>query len=188
MSYHLNISTGLIDEALYYPSPNFDERKDVQDISLIVIHSISLPPDQFEGNAVIDFFQNNLDKHAHPYYLTIKEFKVSTHLFIRRDGSLIQFVPLHKRAWHAGKSEFAGRSHCNDFSIGIELEGSDTIPYTSAQYKNLSAICLLLMQQYDKINHDHVVGHSDIAPGRKTDPGTAFDWNLFWQLLKKESS
>jgi AmpD protein len=154
-------------------SPNFDERPAGCEINLLVIHNISLPPDEFESNGVIELFTNRLDPETHPYYETLLGLKVSTHFFIRRDGELIQFVPCEKRAWHAGESCWKGRSRCNDFSIGIELEGSDTAPFTDPQYEALVALTRVLQQTYPIID---VAGHSDIAPGRKTDPGPYFDW------------
>jgi len=142
-------------------------------IELIVIHNISLPPGVFDGDAVIQLFTNRLDWEAHPYYQSIRGIQVSAHFFIRRDGSLIQFVPCTLRAWHAGVSSWCQRERCNDFSIGIELEGSDDTPFTEAQYATLIPLLHALKQTYP-INS--VVGHSDIAPGRKTDPGVCFDW------------
>lgn len=185
MTYQVDWVTGLVTPATYFESPNYDERTAASEIELIVVHGISLPPNQFTGDAVINFFQNKLDPAAHPYFAQIAHLKVSSHLFIRRDGSLIQFVPLHKRAWHAGQSEFAGRSQCNDFSIGVELEGADDIPYAEEQYHALADLCTTLKQHYAKITEECIVGHSDISPGRKTDPGPAFDWDYFKKLLKK---
>jgi AmpD protein len=185
MQFQVDCITGLITPAAYFESPNQDERAEGTEIDLIVIHGISLPPNQFQGDAVINFFQNKLDPTAHPYFAQIADMKVSAHLFIRRDGTLIQFVPLHKRAWHAGQSEFNGRSRCNDFSIGIELEGADDIPYAPEQYTILADLCITLKQHYAKITRERIVGHSDISPGRKTDPGSAFNWNFFRNLLKK---
>lgn len=185
MAFHLDNKTGLITPATYIESPNHDERPDRLDINLIVVHGISLPPKYFHGDAVSDFFQNKLDITAHPYFKQIAHLKVSAHLFIRRDGQLIQFVPLHQRAWHAGESAFADRTRCNDFSIGIELEGDDDIPYPLKQYTVLVDLCITLKQQYAKITTERIVGHSDISPGRKTDPGPAFDWNFFRNLLER---
>lgn len=183
MGYVIDKQSGLLIPAKYIESPNQDDRRDVSDIDLVVIHGISLPPYQFDGDAVTAFFQNKLDSHAHPYFAEIAHLKVSSHLFIRRDGELLQFVPFHKRAWHAGVSEFAGRANCNDFSIGIELEGADDIPYTLLQYTALADICILLKQSYDRITDNRITGHSDIASGRKTDPGDAFKWDFFRELL-----
>jgi AmpD protein len=154
-------------------SPNHDARPAGCAIELIVIHNISLPPGMFDGNAVTELFTNQLDWDAHPYYQGIRGIKVSAHFFIRRDGSLIQFVPCTQRAWHAGVSSWQGCERCNDFSIGIELEGTDELPFTDAQYATLIPLVRQLKKTYPIRD---VVGHSDIAPGRKTDPGPCFDW------------
>lgn len=164
---------GMLEGVRYIPSPNCDERPVGYSVELLVIHSISLPPREFGGAGVIDFFTNRLDFEAHPYYRTIKELQVSAHFLICRDGEIIQFVPCAKRAWHAGVSEWCGRACCNDFSIGVELEGSDFEPYTDAQYAALADLTSALRAAYPIID---AVGHSDIAPGRKTDPGPCFDW------------
>lgn len=162
-------------------SPNFDERPaECGAISLLVIHNISLPPEVFTGDGVVEFFTNKLDPEAHPYYQTLRGLQVSTHFFIRRDGETIQFVPCEKRAWHAGESCWQGRSRCNDFSIGIELEGSDTTPFTDTQYQALAALTRALQKTYPITD---IVGHSDIAPGRKTDPGPCFDWDRYRTAL-----
>ncbi len=164
---------GLLSEARFIPSPNFDARPEGSAVQLIVIHNISLPPEQFGGPGVIELFTNQLDPTAHPYYEIIKDFKVSSHFFIRRDGALIQFVPCTQRAWHAGASAWRGRERCNDFSIGVELEGTDTAPFTDAQYAVLNPLTAALRAAYPI---QDIKGHSDIAPGRKTDPGPCFDW------------
>lgn len=164
---------GLLQGARYIPSPNVDARPEGCAVNLIVIHNISLPPDQFGGPGVIELFTNQLNPSEHPYYETIKDFKVSSHFFIRRDGELIQFVPCTQRAWHAGASTWCGRERCNDFSIGIELEGSDTTAFTEAQYATLNQLNAALQAAYPI---QDIKGHSDIAPGRKTDPGPGFDW------------
>ncbi len=166
-------SNGLLSGARYIPSPNCDARPDNCEANLIVIHNISLPPDAFGGPGVIELFTNRLDPSAHPYYATIQGLRVSAHFFIRRDGELIQFVPCTQRAWHAGASSWRGRERCNDFSIGIELEGSDTTPFTEAQYARLLRLIPALKAAYPVIG---ITGHADIAPGRKTDPGPYFDW------------
>lgn len=158
----------------FIASPNFNQRQAEQDISLIVIHGISLPPRQFGGDGVEKLFCNQLNPNEHVYYQQIYQLKVSAHLYIKRTGEMIQFVPFNQRAWHAGQSEFEGRCACNDFSIGIELEGCDDIAYTDIQYRQLNQVIAVLKQHYPKIKN--VVGHSDIAPGRKTDPGECFDW------------
>lgn len=158
------------------PSPNFDARPAGETVRLIVVHAISLPPAQFGGPGVLQLFTNTLDPAAHPYYATIQHLRVSAHFFIRRDGELIQFVHPDLRAWHAGASCWNGRERCNDFSIGIELEGCDWQPFEEVQYRCLVRLLRLLMKTWPVIDAERVVGHSDIAPGRKTDPGPHFDW------------
>ncbi len=153
-------------------SPNFSKR--TAEIDMLVIHNISLPPSEFGGRYIEDFFQNQLDPSAHPYFASIQHLKVSSHLLIKRNGECIQFVDFADKAWHAGVSSYRGRDNCNDFSIGIELEGADDIAYTEAQYQQLNKILADLCQQYPI---KYIVGHSDIAPGRKTDPGCAFNWS-----------
>lgn len=181
---HIDSHSGLLKEAEYSHSPNFDERPDEGIIDLLVIHGISLPPGEFGSNDVKALFTNTLDPNKHPYFQTIAELKVSSHLFIRRNGEIMQFVPFGQRAWHAGRSQFENRENCNDFSIGIELEGTDTLAYTQVQYQQLAQAVVAIMQAYPLINEQRIVGHSDIAPGRKTDPGESFDWFYFRQLLK----
>ena len=154
-------------------SPNFDARPEGERVSLIVIHAISLPPDAFGGPGVIELFTNRLDPFAHPYYVDIHRLRVSSHFFIRRDGELIQFVPTECRAWHAGVSTWQGRERCNDFSLGIELEGCDTQPFDERQYVALEVLLRRLARRYPGCD---IAGHSDIAPGRKSDPGPFFDW------------
>ena len=161
-------------------SPNWDERPDDCAIELVVIHNISLPPGEFGGDGVIELFGNRLDPAAHPYYREIHQLRVSAHFFIRRDGELIQFVPCAKSAWHAGVSEWQGRARCNDFSIGIELEGTDDLPFEPAQYAALNQLLQALYQAYPV---RAVTGHSDIAPDRKTDPGPCFNWQ---QVIRPE--
>ena len=163
-------------------SPNCSSREKGE-ISLLVIHNISLPPGKFGGGHVEEFFQNILDPQAHPYFDEIKELKVSSHLFIDRDGSITQFVPFDKKAWHAGVSNFNGRENCNEFSIGIELEGTDELEYTQEQYDTLVEVSRELMVSYPLITKGNIVGHCDIAPGRKTDPGETFDWDLYLSRL-----
>jgi len=176
-------TTSLLMDVLYVPSPNCDARPDQSDISLVVVHNISLPPGEFGGHYIEQFFTNRLDASAHPYFETIADLRVSAHLLIRRNGEVIQFVPFEKRAWHAGESCFQDQSCCNDFSIGIELEGSDEEPFTQAQYTQLSELIACLMQHYPGLSRDRITGHSDIAPQRKTDPGPAFEWSkLFHEL------
>lgn len=161
-------------------SPNHDERPVGTGVDLIVIHAISLPPDSFGGPGVEQLFTNTLDPAEHPYYESIQTLRVSAHFFIRRDGSLVQFVPVDKRAWHAGVSSWRGRERCNDFSIGIELEGCDCMAFRVEQYECLAKLARSLQQHFPGSD---VCGHSDIAPGRKTDPGPCFDWPRFSALL-----
>ena len=163
-------------------SPNFSDRLS-EEISLLVIHNISLPPGQFGNNFVDQFFTNKLDPNKDPYFEEIYEMKVSSHLFIDREGLLTQFVPFDRAAWHAGVSEFKGRDNCNEFSIGIELEGTDDLEYSSNQYKTLIEVTKALMEAYPNISVSNIVGHKDIAPVRKTDPGEAFDWDLYKSSL-----
>ncbi|TAH43960.1 MAG: 1,6-anhydro-N-acetylmuramyl-L-alanine amidase AmpD [Betaproteobacteria bacterium] len=164
---------GWLASARRIPSPNFDARPGGEPPSLIVVHAISLPPDQFGGPGVEQLFTNTLDADEHPYYAAICHLRVSAHFFIRRDGELIQFVSTDERAWHAGASSWDGRERCNDFSIGIELEGCDTMPFEPEQYRRLAGLLEILQASYPI---RAVVGHADIAPGRKTDPGPCFDW------------
>lgn len=173
---HIDPSTGLLDAARYVPSPNCDDRPEGMPVDLLIIHNISLPPGEFGGPYIEQLFTNCLAPGAHPYFEAICHLQVASHLLIRRTGEIIQFVPFHKRAWHAGESAFAGRTRCNDFSIGIELEGADDIPFEAGQYDRLIEISRNLLQTYPGITSDRIVGHSDVAPGRKTDPGPAFDW------------
>jgi len=172
----LDLKTGLIDTARQQASPNCDERPDASDISLIVIHAISLPPGEFGGSGIDELFTNQLDPEEHPYYQDIFKLEVSSHLLIRRDGELVQYVPLHRRAWHAGQSSYQNRDCCNDFSIGIELEGTDELPYETRQYDVLNQLIDLLCASYERLDRGSIVGHCDIAAGRKTDPGESFDW------------
>jgi len=172
----MNIFQHRIDTATFKSSPNYDQRPDAEDISLLVIHCISLPPEQFGGDYIERLFCNCLPKDEHPYFRDIHHLRVSAHLLIRRDGSLIQFVPFDQRAWHAGQSQFQGRERCNDFSIGIELEGSVNQGFTEAQYQRLIEASKLLLAHYPRLQPTSIVGHSDIAPGRKDDPGPFFDW------------
>jgi AmpD protein len=175
--------TGRLPEARWCPSPNFGPRPDDASVSLLVVHNISLPPGQFGGPEIEDFFCNRLDHTAHPYFETIAGMQVSAHALIRRDGSVVQFVSLLDRAWHAGRSSFQGEEECNDFSIGIELEGTDDVPYTEDQYRQLADLTHLIMAAWPRITPDRMAGHCDIAPGRKTDPGPFFDWSHFRAVL-----
>ena len=164
---------GLLEGVRYIPSPNCDDRPSGCTPDLLVIHNISLPPNEYGGDGVIELFTNRLNPSAHPYYLTIQDLKVSTHFWIRRDGEIVQFVPCDQRARHAGASRWRGKECCNDFSIGVELEGSDFEPFTDQQYTTLVELTLALRGAYSIVD---IAGHSDVAPGRKTDPGPYFDW------------
>ena len=161
------------------PSPNADERPDDSDIELLVVHGISLPPGKFGTPYVKDLFLNRLDRTGNPYFEKIAQLRVSAHVFIRRDGTVIQFVPFNLRAWHAGESAFCGRERCNDFSIGVELEGTDDTPYEDGQYRRLVEFARLVMSAWPAVTPERIVGHCDVAPGRKTDPGPSFDWDRF---------
>ena len=178
------IDNGWLRAARHVPSPNCDDRPAGVQPELILIHGISLPPGDFGGPWIDDLFLNRLDPSAHPYFVGIADLRVSSHLLIRRDGELVQYVPFHARAWHAGVSCYRGREACNDFAIGIELEGSDEIPYTDVQYLRLAAVIRLLRHHYPALAEDAVAGHSDVAPGRKTDPGPAFEWPRLAMLLE----
>lgn len=166
-------TAGWLPFARRIPSPNCDDRPPGVSVDLVVVHAISLPPDSFGGEGIIQLFTNSLDPEADPYYRSISDLRVSAHFLIRRDGELIQFVSCDRRAWHAGVSSWRGRTACNDFSIGIELEGCDSIAFVDEQYLALRALVAELRSRYPI---GEVVGHSDIAPGRKTDPGPCFDW------------
>ena len=158
------------------PSENQNARPDADDISLVVIHGISLPPGEFGRGLVGDLFRNRLDRGADPRLADLEGIRVSAHLFLDRDGTATQFVPFDRRAWHAGASSYRGRANCNDFAIGIELEGADQVAYTEAQYASLAAVLDALARRYPRLDPAAIVGHNEVAPGRKTDPGPAFDW------------
>ena len=179
----IDAQSALLMDTPYIASPNCDDRPDRDDISLIVVHGISLPPGQFDGPFVEHFFTNRLDYSAHPFFKDIKDMRVSAHLFIRRNGDIIQFVPFEKRAWHAGQSQYQGRECCNDFSIGIELEGTDEIEYTDSQYAQLGAAIASILLAYPKISRDLILCHSDFAPGRNRDPGPSFNWTKLSHVL-----
>ncbi len=164
----------------HLPSDNYHARLEGVAVSLVVIHGISLPPGEFGGDAVAALFTNRLDCNAHPYYQRLRDLRVSAHFFIRRDGALVQFVSTECCAWHAGESTWRGQKQCNDFSIGIELEGSDDTPYCNAQYTQLAELIDILAQRYP---HLLVAGHADIAPQRKTDPGATFAWDTLFNLI-----
>lgn len=179
----MNQETGLLEPVPYHPSPHQDARPLGVDVDMIVVHGISLPPGEFGTDAVSHFFCGKLSFDAHPFYQTIASLRVSAHLLIKRTGAIIQFVPFSQRAWHAGESFFQGKTHCNDFSIGIELEGTDNMPYENEQYLTLAEVIRLLRECYPQITLDRLVGHSDIAPGRKTDPGSSFNWSYLRGLI-----
>ncbi|MBE0623050.1 MAG: 1,6-anhydro-N-acetylmuramyl-L-alanine amidase AmpD [Burkholderiales bacterium] len=172
---------GYVDSARYVASGNCDERPQGGVITLLVVHNISLPPREFGGDGIERLFTNSLDCAAHPYYATLAGTRVSAHFLIRRTGELLQFVSCAKRAWHAGASSWCGRERCNDFSIGIELEGADDVPYTDAQYRVLADLARALRSAYPIAD---IVGHCDIAPARKTDPGPSFDWARFRSAIE----
>ena len=174
--YSINTDTGVIAPARQCPSPNCDARPEDATPDMLVIHSISLPPGVFGGPEIEQLFTNQLDWGAHPYFSGIRGLTVSSHLLIRRDGELLQFVPFTQRAWHAGESSFRGRGCCNDYSIGVELEGEDESPYSDEQYAVLCDVSRAIIAAYPVITGREIAAHSDIAPGRKTDPGPAFDW------------
>jgi len=172
---------GIVRAAAQVPSPNCDDRPEGTAVILLVVHGISLPPGEFGGPGIVELFTNRLDPDARPYYAQVANLKVSSHFLIRRDGALTQFVPCAKRAWHAGTSSWRGRADCNDFSVGVELEGTDDVPYEAAQYTMLARLARALRRRYPIAE---VAGHSDVAPGRKTDPGPAFDWPRFRRLIR----
>ena len=177
------IEDHLLKSAKQIQSPNYSERLNEDDINLIVIHSISLPPGKYNNSYIEEFFCNKLSVNENKYFESISDLKVSSHLLIKRDGKIIQFVPFNKKAWHAGESVFKGRLNCNEFSIGIELEGCEEDDFTQNQYKNLVNICLTLFKYYPEITRQNVVGHNEIAPGRKTDPGKNFNWEYLRENL-----
>ncbi|MCJ7592036.1 MAG: 1,6-anhydro-N-acetylmuramyl-L-alanine amidase AmpD [Woeseiaceae bacterium] len=185
--YTVNPTTGLIEPARLCLSPNRDARPDGASLDMIVLHGISLPPGKFGGTEIEALFLNQLDWDAHPYFAEIRGMQVSAHLLIRRDGAVLQFVPFNERAWHAGESNFRGNARCNDFSIGIELEGEDETPYDDRQYKVLTSVLQALAVAYPDITPRELAGHCDIAPGRKSDPGPAFDWLRLYDALGETS-
>lgn len=181
----LAIRDGWLLDARRVESPNQDERPAGMQPELIVIHGISLPPGEYGGPWIDDLFCNRLDPGAHPYFADIAGLRVSSHVLIRRDGEIVQYVPFHARAWHAGQSSYGGRAQCNDFSIGIELEGCDDQPYTDGQYERLGELVAGLLHSYPGLSTQHIAGHSDIAPGRKTDPGEQFAWSRLQACIGK---
>lgn len=168
-----------------YPSPNFDPRPAEAEIDLVIVHGISLPPGEFGGGAVTRLFRNELDASEHPAFRELEGLRVSAHALVDRAGGITQYVSFLDRAWHAGESHFRGRSACNDFSIGIELEGADTVPYERSQYEALAGLARAVMDRWPAVRPERIVGHSDVAPGRKTDPGPAFDWGTFRRILAR---
>ena len=178
-------ATGLLAGVRQVLSPHCDARPAGTVPELLVVHGISLPPGEFGGPWIDRLFTGTLSPEAHPYFREIAATRVSAHALIRRDGAIVQYVPFGERAWHAGASQYRGRGSCNDFSIGVELEGTDDTPYAEAQYQQLAALAAALLAAYASLSSEHIVGHSDIAPGRKTDPGAAFDWPRFRALLKE---
>ena len=178
-------ATGLLAGVRQVLSPHFDARPAGVLPELLVVHGISLPPGEFDGPWIDRLFTGTLPADAHPYFRDIAAQRVSAHALIRRDGQIVQYVPFGERAWHAGQSTYRGRSFCNDFSIGIELEGTDDTPYADAQYEALATLIAALLAAYSSLTRDAIAGHSDIAPGRKTDPGPAFDWRRLQALLDR---
>jgi AmpD protein len=183
MQLTLDKDSGIVSEARQVCSPNCDERPEDCSLDLIVIHSMALPPGEFGGPWIDQLFCNCLDPNEHQYFEAIHGLKVSSHFLIRRDGHLVQYVPIGQRAWHAGKSSYLGREACNDFSVGIELEGDEVTAYTDEQYAVLAELVDKLQRAYPTLAEASIVGHSDIAPGRKTDPGDVFDWRRLEGLL-----
>lgn len=184
----MRIIDGWLDCARQSRSPNFNERPAGTDPELLVVHNISLPPLQFGGGYIEQFFQNRLPVDDDPYFQGIAQLQVSAHLLIERSGDLVQFVSFDARAWHAGVSVYRGREQCNDFSIGIELEGADSVPYTQQQYQRLAEVTAALLRYYPAMSDEAITGHSDIAPDRKSDPGEAFNWAYFRALLMQNRS
>lgn len=180
----IDAQTGWLAGVRCIPSPNRDARPPHFSLDLIVVHGISLPPQEFGGHWIDLFFTNELPADAHAYFATIRHLRVSAHALVRRDGSVTQYVPFTERAWHAGESCYCGRYACNDFSVGIELEGADDVPYEPAQYETLAALVRALRSAYPSLRSAAIVGHDEIAPGRKTDPGPAFDWPALRRLLE----
>ncbi len=179
----VDLKTGLLRGARQIASPNFDSRPAGVEADLIVVHGISLPPGEFGGPWIDRLFTNSLPADAHPYFAEVGPLRVSSHLVVKRNGAVTQYVRFSERAWHAGKSAYQGREACNDFSVGIELEGTDTLPYEPAQYGTLAKVVAALCAAYPRLSPERIVGHSDIAPGRKTDPGPAFDWTHARRLI-----
>lgn len=182
----IDAGRGLLEGVRHVPSPNQDARPPGAAVELVIVHGISLPPAEYGGPWVERLFTNSLPADVHPYFALVHEHRVSAHVYVRRDGELVQFVPFHARAWHAGASVWRHRLACNDYSVGIELEGDDDTPYAPVQYERLAALVRALRRTYATLGHDAIAGHSDVAPGRKTDPGPAFDWPRLHALLARE--
>ncbi|HSY07006.1 MAG TPA: 1,6-anhydro-N-acetylmuramyl-L-alanine amidase AmpD [Steroidobacteraceae bacterium] len=180
---HIDPATALLASARQVLSPHFDARPKGSAAELMVVHGISLPPGEFGGAWIDQLFTGSLDVYAHPSFREVAELRVSAHALIRRGGQVVQYVPFSERAWHAGESSYEGRSACNDFSMGIELEGTDDLAYEDAQYESLARLIQALLAAYPSLSRERLVGHSDIAPGRKTDPGSAFSWERLRRLL-----
>ncbi len=179
----MQIQHGVLQQVAQRQSPHADARPDETDISVLVVHGISLPAGQFGTPYIDQLFMGTIDCDADPSFAVLRNLRVSAHVVIHRDGHCVQYVPFHRRAWHAGISHYCGRKRCNDFAIGIELEGTDTTPYTKEQYRTLAEIAAALVSTYPALTPQRIVGHQHIAPVRKTDPGPAFDWDYFRQLL-----
>jgi AmpD protein len=184
----VDLKSGLMRGVRQIASPNRDLRPAGVETDLIVVHGISLPPGEFGGPWIDRLFTNTLPAEVHPYFAEVNSLRVSSHLVVMRDGAVTQYVKFTERAWHAGKSRYGGRDACNDFSVGVELEGTDTLPYEAAQYGALAEVVVALCAAYPRLSADRLTGHSDIAPGRKTDPGPAFDWQLARRLIAAASS
>jgi AmpD protein len=187
-SYAIDGDSGRLREARQSPSPNQDDRPSDMNPRLLVLHSISLPPGEFGGPQIEQLFLNRLDWDEHPYFSGIRDLKVSAHLLIRRDGEILQFVPFNRRGWHAGESAFRGVSSCNDYSIGIELEGDDDTLYTDHQYNVLTGVVIALIEAFPDLDARKIAGHCDISPGRKIDPGPAFDWLRLYDGIASQHS
>ena len=185
---HIEPSTGLLTRVRQVLSTHFDDRPGGAVPELIIVHGISLPPGEYGGASIEQLFTGTLPRHAHPFFATIPPGRVSAHVLVRRDGTPVQFVPFGARAWHAGISEYQGRPSCNDYSVGIELEGTDTTPYEEVQYRTLTAVIAALLACYPTLAATRVVGHSDVAPGRKLDPGAKFDWPYLKKLLARSAA
>lgn len=187
-THRLNPATGLLTGARQVASPHQDARPTGATVELVVVHGISLPPGEFGGPWIDALFTGTLDPTVHPFFATIARLTVSTHLLVRRDGEVVQYVPVHRRAWHAGVSSWRGRERLNDFSVGIELEGTDDTPYGAAQYRTLARLLRALARVYPVLaDPERIVGHADVAPGRKTDPGPAFDRTRLLRLLRRSA-